>query len=233
LIKYNINYSISNFLINKIPIIENCENIFTNAIKLGNSKIVRILLELKFMPKIEHYFCLRKHNDIQNYKIIKLLVNYGLSLINDTIYLYLLSIPVNKLETFNFSGLSMEPDKFKNYFLISNKKPTSKKTIRKLSDLEDVFRYLPLDKIKNIMNKSDIIPGNTCFREALYNINTDVMEYVFSEYKYIPSIIAINKVQNFHKRINLIIRFYPDLIKMDIDDEIKKKDKPVKNKKNI
>jgi hypothetical protein len=98
--------------------------------------------------------------------------------------------------------------------------------------LRNLYLVGTLEQIMAFENKYDIKPDVLCFENAIVNKDDFVMDYVLSEYKYIPSIVAIIRIKETEKRFTLMKKFYPQLCKIDYETNVCTKFIVLNNKKN-
>lgn len=169
---------------------------------------------------------------------------------------------VSKLYTERLNGLlgitSTQTLRCKSEPKVTEKtKHTASNKQKLIEYFKNMFIFKSWYDIEQFMKKYNMIPDIVCFEKSLLNSDSNVFEEIHKQYKYVPSTVTLFFADiPFTKRISMIRRFYPDLIKIDypekeheyfktveiavpiksdtkIDDKKMKTKKNTKNAKNV
>lgn len=211
-------------LFNKI-ILENTFECTPKCVKhaflRGEIIFIDYILQQKIQPTIKDIklLCISKITHIQLAAIISIFDAYHISLTSEikeilTLTTYYRFIDNNCAERLAFlKGNTTLISDYGVYVNFSN---------IPLLVLRDMFRYVDrytIDDIKKFIELHKIVPDVYCFENAILTGVTDLINFVTTEYNYIPSVPIIMKCTPWEFAVGLLYQFYPDLVKFHYVDD--------------
>ena len=175
-----------------------------------NKTFIEYVLEQKICPTIndiKFMFLHKKYSHIID-DITKLLGIYSVPLTNDikellTLRGYVSDVLIDKQDSDRLKYLKCEDV------------PITK-SIVPIEVLRSMFRdvkYDSVNKIKKFIKLHNVTPDLYCFENAIISSNIYLINYVVTEYKYVPTIPIIMKCSPWDFAVTLLYHFYPELAK--------------------
>lgn len=193
----------------------------------SNKTMLLDFLENKIVPSSDDIINICSGNQTIKEKedVIDLIISYGMPIIDETYEIIRLAgiklktdivgisaTKVTRLDNYSRSThLSIPSTDRKKYEDVA----ASKFAGDAMYHLRNLYLICEFDKIAYFEEKYEVEPDVLCFENALLNKDQSVMNYVFDNYNYKPNILAITRIKEDDKRMMLLIKFYPELCKID------------------
>jgi len=204
----------------------------------GESTFIDYVLQQKIQPTIKDIklLCIAPISSLELEKIIALFTAYNISLTSEIKEMLTLTIYNRKMISKNCVD-RLEYLRGECTLTTNSSIQTSVSSVP-LIVLRNMFRYkdhYTVVDIKKFIELHKIVPDVYCFENAIMTGNPDFIDYVTTEYNYIPTVPIIMKCTPWEFAVGLLYQFYPELVKFQyIDDtNILAQTKIIEDKKSI
>ena len=191
----------------------------------ANDIMILDFLEHKIFPTTEDILNICVSGSKNKNAIINKIIEYGLS-VTDGIYEILrfagINPTVNHIDEVivnrmnNYCQTTLPGALRKKYDDLH----TSVLTGNAQDHLRNLYLMSNIDNINYFEGKHNLVPDVLCFENALLNKELAVMSYVFENYNYVPSVLAITRIKEEEKRFTLLRKFYPKLCIIDYNTNV-------------